>query len=785
MHRSLLCLLFLMSGISLMAQHLTQTVRGIIIDRDTRAPLPGANIIILHSQPLLGANSGTDGRFRIEKVPVGRQDIKISFIGYDDFVVSQAEVLSARELVLTVELQEKAVFSKEVVISATTEKEKPVNEMSILSTRNFSIEETNRFAGAWGDPSRMVSNFAGVSIVSDKRNDIIVRGNSPVGVLWMLDGIEIPNPNHFAVAGSSGGAISMINNNLLDNSDFSTGAFAAEYGNAGSAVFDLRMRNGNNEKREYLFQVGAHGFELGLEGPFIKGKNASYMASYRYSTLALLDLMGISLIDAVPIFQDLTVKLNFPVRKGSISFFALGGKSKAIYHPDKDSASLELPNDRYGYTSGSDMGVAGLTWLWLLSKSTYMKTSLSSSMFNPNGSDDSTGIDQNVYELSHSRLTEQRNCVSMTFNSKVTPRHLLRWGLKGNYIRVDNSSYIKTWFPAESKTVINTFSGDLTLLQAFFQWKYVIREDLTLNTGGHLLYLALNKHYSLEPRIALRWSIGANHAISAGFGIHGLAQPTALYFTQQQQAGGTTLLPNKDLDFTKALHYVIGYDWMLSENLHTRIEAYYQDIYSVPVSTDDPTVSMLNFGTSDNIFTNSTFHNKGKGHNYGIEATFEKYFSKGSYFLITASLFDSKYMDGNGKTHDTRFNCRYAANMLAGQEFKPGKKKKNTFGISMAVIAVGGQHYTPIDLEASRMAGYTVLVDSMTFASKFRDYLKVDLRLRYIINSKHFSHEIALECANIFNRRNIESIHYNSNSGEITYGYQLPRVPVFSYRIMF
>ncbi|MEI6765389.1 MAG: TonB-dependent receptor [Bacteroidota bacterium] len=768
-----------------MAQSLTQTVRGIIIDQDTRSPLPGANIIVLHSQPLLGANSGIDGRFRIEKVPVGRQDIKISFIGYDDIIVSQTEVLSAKELVLTIELHQKAVFSKEVVISATAEKENPVNEMSIISTRNFSIEETNRFAGAWGDPSRMVSNFAGVSIVSDKRNDIIVRGNSPVGVLWMLDGIEIPNPNHFAVAGSSGGAISMINNNLLDNSDFSTGAFSAEYGNATSAVFDLRMRNGNNEKREYLFQVGAHGFELGMEGPFIKGKSASYMASYRYSTLALLDLMGISLIDAVPIFQDLTVKLNFPIKKGSISFFALGGKSKAVYHPDKDSSSLELPDDRYGYASGSDMGVAGITWLWLLNKNTYMKTSLSSSLFNPYGLDDSTGLNQKIYELSSSSLTEQRNVMSVTFNSKLNPRHLLRWGVNGNYIRLDNNSYKTSWIPAEQTTKINEFTGDLTLLQAFFQWKYSIRENLTLNAGSHFLYLLLNKHYSIEPRVALRWSLGANHAISAGVGIHGLTQPTALYYTEQIQPDGSILLPNKKLDFTKALHYVLGYDWMISENLHMRLEAYYQGMYNVPISLDNPTLSMLNFGTSDNIFTNSTFRNDGKGRNYGIEATFEKFFSKGSYFLLTGSLFDSKYTDGNGIIHDTRFNCRYAANLLAGQEFKLGRKKKNTIGVSTAVIAVGGQHFTPINLDASRMHGYTVLYDSLAFKGRFKDYFKVDLRLRYIINSRRFSHEIALECANIFNRSNVESINYNPNTGEIVYGYQLPRVPVFSYRLMF
>lgn len=171
----------------------------------------------------------------------------------------------------------------------------------------------------------MAANFAGVSIVDDSRNDIIIRGNSPIGLLWRLDGVEVPNLNHFSAAGTTGGPVSMINNNLLANSDFFTSAFPAEYGNAMSGVFDLKMRNGNNQKREYVGQIGFNGFELGAEGPFKKGEG-SYIVNYRYSVLGLMSKIGMKsgTGDATPYYQDLSFKINLPRTKiGKLSLFEI------------------------------------------------------------------------------------------------------------------------------------------------------------------------------------------------------------------------------------------------------------------------------------------------------------------------------------------------------------------------------------------------------------------------------------------------------------------------------
>lgn len=771
--------------LALHAQNLTQTVRGQIQDKETRLPLPGANIVVMNSEPFIGTTSGEDGRFKLAGVKVGRRTIKISFIGYEDVLVSEVEVISAKELVLNIEMTEKVITSAEVVITAGQDKDRSVNEMSVMSTRVFSVEETSKYAGAWGDPARMASNFAGVTIVSDKRNDIIVRGNSPIGVLWRMDGLQIPNPNHFAVAGSSGGAISMINNNLLDNSDFSTGAFSAEYGNALSAIFDLKMRNGNNEKYEFLFQLGMQGVEAGIEGPFSKKGQSSFMINYRYSTLTLLDLVGIRIVDAIPNFQDVSFKLNFPYKKGSVSWFGIGGKSNAQEIIKKDSAQWVHRSDHIGFLSGSQMATSGISWFHSVTGRTYMKFQLSASGFNPFNIEDSMGYDYDAYHLSKYSLTEMHAIGSLLFNTKINARHSFRYGALLDHFQTWNSSYYYTYNPEAIAHSVNETNSNTQLLQAFAQWKYNIRENLSLTSGFHGLFLFLNSDIRVEPRAALRWEVGGSHALSVGFGMHSMMQPTSIYYAEVPDGLGAIYYPNKDLKYTKALHYVLGYDWMITENIRLKMEAYYQDVRDVPVSIDNPELSLLNFGTDDNIFIQSAYHNAGRGRNYGIELTAEKFFSKGSYFLITTSVFQSQYRDGNKIWRSTRYNSNYAVNVLGGKEFKIGKKKNNLIGINIALIFIGGQHYTPIDLDASRLAGSAVYFDSLAYSAKVKDFIKCDLRVRYRINAKRVSHEIAIEAANVFNRKNIESVFYNRNTGEVDYGYGLSLIPLAFYRLMF
>ena len=325
-------LLIFFTGLSLQAQEITQTIRGTVTDAATQQPIPGAAVILFGSNPIKGFMTDIDGNFRLENVSVGRPIVQISMVGYAPLKLSNLVLTSSKELILNISLEATFIQGNTVEIVAKIDKDKPLNELSSVSTRTFSVDEAQRYAGSFGDPARLSTSFAGVVAGNDQRNDIVVRGNSPLGVLWRLEGIDIPSPSHYSGSGTSGGAVSILNTNVLSNSDFSTGAFAAEYGNATSAAFDVKMRKGNNERHEFTGQVGFNGFEAGAEGPLSSNKKSSYLINYRYSTLGALNAVGLEFVEGgVPQYQDLSFKLDFQHKNGKTSLFGIRQYSLEVY----------------------------------------------------------------------------------------------------------------------------------------------------------------------------------------------------------------------------------------------------------------------------------------------------------------------------------------------------------------------------------------------------------------------------------------------------------------------
>ena len=349
---------------------ITQTIRGTVVERVTQKPLSGATIIVAGSEPLIGTTTNEKGNFRLAQLPLGRYKLQISFVGFKTIILTNIDLSSVKETVLFIEMDEEMILNKTVTINAGR-KDKPQNEMAYVSARTFSIEETEKYPGSLGDPSRMAQSYAGIISGGDQVNDIIIRGNSPSGLLWNLEGINIPNPNHFGKLGSSGGPVSMLNNNVLRNSDLYTGAFPAEFGNALSGVFDLKIRSGNNEKHEYLAQVGANGFEFGIEGPFSKKNAASYLINYRYSTFKVFDALGLDLgAGALPFYQDLNFKLNFPFKKNKgLSVFGIGGQNSIDYY-DTSRITKNFTN-LIGW-----MGVIGMSYHFNPFKNSYLSITL-------------------------------------------------------------------------------------------------------------------------------------------------------------------------------------------------------------------------------------------------------------------------------------------------------------------------------------------------------------------------------------------------------------------------
>jgi len=781
----LICFLFFQLGYS---QELTQTIRGTVIDKQTQSPLPGAVISILNSEPLKATTTDENGKFRFDNIPLGRKQLKISLISYKE--KSQTVVLTTgKETVLNIELEESAVQGQEVVVSAEIDKTKTNNKMATVSSRVFSTEEAGRYAGSRGDPARMAANFAGVSGANDSRNDIIIRGNSPLGVLWRLNGLDIPNPNHFGSMGSSGGPISILNNNTLDNSDFMSGAFPADYGNATAGVFDLKMRSGNNEKYEFLGMVGFNGFELGAEGPFSKKKkNGSFMVNYRYSTLSIFKYIGLDFGtgSAVPQYQDLTFKVDLPTKKaGKFSVWGIGGLSYAELLQSQQSKD----NNLYGYSGRnmffrSNVGAGGISHTYLINSSSYIKTNIGvSGQYNLITADrvDTSTKPETVRPEYRNISYTTRYSANTTYNKKFNSKNFVNAGVYADLYNTSFCDSIDSY--GTGFVTLRNYNGQTALLRGFIQWKHHFSEKLSLNTGFSYQYLLLNNSQSPEPRLGLKYEINKKQSLSFGAGIHSQVQPLYVYFATANLGGGVVKETNRNLDFTKAAHAVLAYDINLFNSVRIKTEVYYQYLYSVPVKVRKDYFSTVNLGADFNSPNVDSLVNNGTGENYGFELTLEKFYSKGYYFLVTASLFESKYTGSDGVYRNSAFNGNYVFNALAGKEFKI--KEKHILAIDAKVTYAGGKRYVPIDLAASIAYKDEVRDGTKAYIPQYNPYFRIDIKPSYKLNTKRFTHEISVDIQNITKHNNIFQQQYDLNTQTIKTDYQLKFFVIPQYRLTF
>lgn len=772
------------------SQELKQTIRGVITEKQTQLPLPGAVVQLLTNATINAVTTDANGKFRWDEVPIGRHQIKCSLLGYKE---KYATVIlnSGKESIVNIELEESMIQGEEVTVIAEQDKTKTNNKMSTVSARVFSAEEAARYAGSRGDPARMAANFAGVSGANDSRNDIIIRGNSPLGILWRLNGLDIPNPNHFGSAGSTGGPISILNNNTLDNSDFMSGAFAADYGNATAGVFDLKMRNGNNEKYEFLGQVGFNGFELGAEGPLSKKQNSSFLINYRYSTLSVFKALNIDFGTgaAVPQYQDLTFKADVATnRMGKWSVWGIGGLSYvALLESDKKEGQ-----DLYGYNSRdtyfrSNVGAAGVNHTILFKNNAYLKTNLGiSGQYNNITSD---RIDT-AFKTEKNSKPEYRNTTqtlryvfNTTYHKKFNARDFISTGV---YADAFNSLFVDSvdnLFGINTFEVLRNYKGNTALGRAFFQWQHKFTDNLSLNSGLSYQYFILNNAQALEPRLGLKWSLSSQQSLSFGGGMHSQLQPLYIYFASDKLPNGTRLETNKQLDYTRAIHAVIAYDLSFSTNFRLKSEVYYQYIYNAPIKTTPNTFSALNLGADFNSPNIDYLTSKGLGENYGLELTLEKFYSRGYYFLFTASLFESKYKASDNVIRNTAFNGNYVINFLGGKEFKI--KEKHTLSLDFKCTYAGGRRYTPINLEASKQAGDEVRDFSKAFSLQYSPYFRLDIKPTYRLNTKRLTHEWNIDIQNITSHNNIFQQTYDIKNQSIKTDYQLKLFIIPQYRILF
>lgn len=785
----LILLLGYLSGASANSEY-TQTIRGNVTDGVTGFPLIGANVILLNSSPLVGTITDVNGDFELSAIPVGRQNLEISYMGYYPKVIPNILLTSGKEIVLEIRLEEKAIEMEEVIVKAGRRKDQAINEMASVSARTFSVEETERFAGSLGDPARMVASYAGVMTQNDSRNDIIIRGNSPMGVLWRMEGVEIPNPNHFGALGTTGGPVSMVNNNLLANSDFLTGAFPAEFGNATAGAFDLNLRSGNNRKTEFTGQVGFNGFEAGVEGPFLtlqNGQKASYLANFRYSTLEVMDKLGFNFGtgEAIPQYKDLTFLVDLPGTKlGRFKVFGLWGNSYIeLGREASDTAANNYSNRGMATDFGSGLGVIGMSHTYFFNENTRIKSTLSYQQTFSTTVLDSVYQDLPEVPFLRSRQKENRLSFSTQFRQKINARNNYSFGLVLDHFNIDFIDSLNHHDYGEFITRTDV-AEQMAMGRAYGQFQHHFGEDWTTYAGLHLQCFGLTDEIAIEPRLGAKYKVNERNTFNLGFGLHSQIQPKVIYFAQTWDSISRTYhKTNEDLGYTRSSHFVLGYDHLINQDFRIRMETYYQHLFKVPIKPSFPEFSLINAGDFFGLPMEDSLENKGTGKNYGIELTVEKFLSKGYYFLFTASIFDSKYQGADGKTRNTAFNGNYVFNLLGGYERRLGQNLRLT--LDLKTVWAGGRRYVPIDLEASIRTGSEERDWSRAYEDRYDDYFRTDFRIGVKLNGMRASQEWAIDLQNLTGFQSIFMQGYDVHKEEIYTVYQQGFIPMFLYRIHF
>ncbi len=802
---------FLLSIFFLKAQT-GQVIRGTVVDEESYKPILFASVVLYKDTNLIkGVYTDSLGKFKLTNIEPGRYSLEIKAAGYNPTYVDELILTAGKEKVLQIKLQEKFVKMEEVVITQVR-KGDPINEMATISVREFSVRETERYPGSRGDPARMLSLFAGTQGANDTRNDIIVRGNTPAGVLWQIDGLRIPNPSHFVIPGTQGGPLSIINHKYLSNSDFYTSAFPAEYGNAISAVIDLNMRNGNTEKYEYDLQLGFLGTEAFVEGP-IKKEKSSFFANYRYSTLELFNAFGISLgTDAVPKYQDAAFKVFFNNQKGTtFSVWGLGGKSgidavlSTQEKPDPNAVFKYGDNNRDQYFT-SQTGILGTTLFKTFENDAYLKASVAVThqsvdayheLIYRHVNNEGFYVVDSLPPILDYTFRENKITSHIKYNKKFSSRFVFRVGTIAemySYTFIDSVRYYT--FIGDSlgglspwNTRWNVRDDKVFLLQPYLQIKYYFSEKVLMTAGVSSMYYSMNKNSfsPVEPRIGLQYFVNKKNRLSFGAGLHSQTQPAYLYYySDSTDADGNLVLYNKDMGLIKSFHLAAGYDKYIGKSVHLKTEVYYQYLFDIPVDENQETpFAIINAGVGFSRLFPGPLANKGTGRNYGIEFTLEHFFNKHFFYILTTSLYDSKYRGSDGILRNTTFNGNYVVNLASGKEFQIGKKSSVT--LSIRVTRAGNKRYGDVDTLKSYAQQEIVFAYNPNYnVYRYPDYFRFDSRINFILNAKKTTHEIGLDLINLLNTKNILTVTFVPGlDPPIRHEYQLGFLPIFYYRINF
>jgi hypothetical protein len=749
--------------ISAHAQDITQTVTGRVKDATINSSLPGANVSIFEKDKLIkGASTDEQGKFFLSIIP-GRYRVEVSFTGYQS-TEQELLVIAGKSSVLEFALHESPTVLNEVTVIPPN-----VSEPGVTS---LSIEKTLRAPANFFDPVRMLTSYPGVVTTNDQANSISVKGYSPNGVLWRLQGLDIVNPNHTANAGTlsdkptaSGGGVSILSAQLLDKTDFHSGNLSPRYGNALAGVMDMSLRTGSTEKMQYTAQASLIGIDLATEGPISKEKQSSFLVNYRYSTIGLLSQMGVNFGDETINFQDLSFNLNFPSKKGgNLSVFGFAGWSKNLFDA-KPEAEWEEEKDRYTINyDGSSLG-AGIVQQF---KPGWASVSFGASVSGQeqNRTSQGTGVPYPAIE------SEEYRSIRTIYSSFLRGVRKINHGsveLGVNASYIDHNLTVATISQVQVQPYTPNIRGAVSglLMQPYFAWQQYIGK-FNLNAGVRYVNFSYNQSDSFEPRVSISRNF-ADNLFTLSYGLTSQWQQTQTYLTKG----------NGNLPFSKSNQFALEWRRKFNTDLSVVSSVYYHEQFNVSITPGVPHYSLINQWED---FPRNNLVADGKGRNYGVDAYVEKRYYSDVYFMISGSVYQSQFSTNGILYEDSRFNGNFTSSALTGKEWK---SKNKVFGVHARVLFSGGLRQLPIDPIASESVGTTIYSPTDGYIIKYPDYFRTDLRVSWRKNKPGYTRTLSIDIQNVTGKLNVAYQYYDTFLKEITTKYQLGLIPVIAYRVDF
>ena len=774
-------MLMLLSSSVMRAQtsQTTQTIRGQVCDIASGEPMIGVTITV-ENGITMATVSDIDGNFEIKNVPVGRHSVRASYIGYEPVLLKEQLVSSGKELVLNLRMRESISELGEVVIKPRVNKQQPLNEMAQVGARMFSVEEATRYAGGMADPARTASMFAGVA-TGGATNGISIHGNSPQMLQWRVEGVEVPNPNHFAeITEAGGGVFTSLNGTVLANSDFLTGAMPAEFGNALSGAFDMKMRVGNNTKFEHAVQVGTLGVDFASEGPLGKGSKASYLVNYRYSFLEIVKkLHAINMEKETLDYQDLSFKLNMPTTKAGTFALWFTGLIDNYENEVPDVSDWETLWDSNDSWSRQRNCVVGLNHTIRFKNGGSLHSSVAFT-----GAYRKLGVNNYDELMTKTPCMDGRNSqwnviISTQHQHKFSSRYTMQNGFEHQHL--DFNTWLD-WIHETDGPLYRVYEseGNTGLTRLYTNHKVALSSRLSAVAGVNVMWFNLNNQWLVEPRVSVQYKTSPSSTFSLAYALNSRKESTDTYFVMMADKN-----PNENLGLTRSHHISASFAQRLGENAMLKIEPYWQWLFDVPVEQGS-TYSILNHR---NFFQDRALTNEGAGRNYGIDLTLERYLKDGFYGMLTATLFKSEYRDAQGEWHHSRHDRDYITNILGGKEWMVGKTKKNVFGLNGRLTLMGGDRYTPITEGITfedimkRPDKSIPEVDGLDPYSEQKGMnIGYAFSVKYTINKKHTSHHFILEYLQM---KTFQGQTFDLRTHEIVDKFTSLTFPNIAYRVEF